>query len=323
MNSQHALRFKTLSLIRRFFEQRGFTDVLTPPAVQNPGMEVHLHPFQLASALDKKLHPLYLHTSPEFKMKELLADGFENIFTLTYCFRDEPQSTLHRPQFLMLEWYRAGADYNDLAHDTQELVDSLLLDLDQAGFSVDPRLKNCSFVTKTVEEVFVEFTPLNKNDLENAETLTRAIDRSLPEIKALIPEGSPWVYEDLFFLVFLNCIEPKLSLHPKLILKDYPAPLAALSTLKPDNPQVCQRFELYLNGVEIANCFDEETSAETIKERFFNQGIQKKQAYNYELPKAHEFFATMNKGIPKSSGIALGVERLAGALTNTEPPFWS
>src|SRR4051812_919411 len=95
-------QFELIQLIRNYFGQQGFLDVLTPPAVENPGMEVHIHPFQLHSVAKNNLKPLYLHTSPEFCMKELLTrteEGLEKIFTLSYCFRDEPESPIHRSQF--------------------------------------------------------------------------------------------------------------------------------------------------------------------------------------------------------------------------------
>ena len=102
-------QFELTQLIRNYFGQQGFLDVLTPPAVENPGMEVHIHPFQIHSVFHKKLNSVYLHTSPEFCMKELLTkedENLHNIFTISYCFRDEPSSPIHRSQFLMLEWYR-------------------------------------------------------------------------------------------------------------------------------------------------------------------------------------------------------------------------
>ena len=105
-------QFELIQLIRNFFTQQGFLDVMTPPAVENPGMEVHIHPFQLHSVIKNKLVPQYLHTSPEFCLKQLLAspgEKIENIFSLSYCFRDEPNSPIHRNQFIMLEWYRKHA----------------------------------------------------------------------------------------------------------------------------------------------------------------------------------------------------------------------
>src|SRR5688500_2752905 len=113
-------QFEFIQIIRNYFMEQGFLDVLTPPAVENPGMEVHIHPFQLHSVRSQTNVPLYLHTSPEFCMKELLADEKEqldNIFSLSYCFRDEPDSPIHRSQFIMLEWYRKNERYEKIMQD--------------------------------------------------------------------------------------------------------------------------------------------------------------------------------------------------------------
>ena len=99
--------FHTVAACRHFFQERDYIETPTPPIVENPGMEAHLHPFQVKSVHQNKELPLYLHTSPEFQMKELLSEGMEKIYHLGYCFRDEPSSATHRHQFLMLEWYQA------------------------------------------------------------------------------------------------------------------------------------------------------------------------------------------------------------------------
>src|SRR5687767_3032706 len=117
MNAKRLASFHLQQAIRDFFLERGFMDVLTPPMVPNPGMETHIHPFRVWSERGRAPTPFYLHTSPEFCMKELLSEGMERIFTLSYCFRDEPSSPIHRPQFLMLEWYRANARYETIMDD--------------------------------------------------------------------------------------------------------------------------------------------------------------------------------------------------------------
>src|SRR4051812_37719705 len=112
-------QFELIQLIRNYFGQQGFLDVLTPPMVENPGMEVHIHPYQIKSTRTNRDLPLYLHTSPEFALKQLLAadEGFDKIFSLGYCFRDEPSSPIHRSQFMMLEWYRKHERYEKIMED--------------------------------------------------------------------------------------------------------------------------------------------------------------------------------------------------------------
>jgi lysyl-tRNA synthetase class 2 len=131
--------------IRAFFENDGFIDIITPPMVENPGMETHIHPFQVAHAKSATLSNLYLHTSPEFHMKELISRGFEKIFTLSYAFRDEPNSDNHRPQFLMLEWYRKNAHYTKIMDDCEGLFKFSLDYLNDKNISIDQSFKNYKF----------------------------------------------------------------------------------------------------------------------------------------------------------------------------------
>lgn len=307
---QHRLLdlFEMIKKIRLFFEARSFVDVLTPAAVENPGMETHLHPFQLYSVHQKKLRDLYLHTSPEFAMKKLLAEGMEKIFTLSYCFRDEPESATHRPQFLMLEWYRKDEPYEKIMEDVEQLIEFC---------SSSPQ----KVVRKTVAQVFQEILEVDLFTLLEKASLVDYLKNQHSDL-ALEESFSSWSWDDCYFFLFLNKIEPELKRYPYLILYEFPAQLAALSKISAHNPLVCQRFELYIDGVEIANCFHEETQASVIAERFSEQALEKKRLYHYQLPEAREFRTVMENGYPPSSGIALGVERFAMALTKRDDLFW-
>jgi elongation factor P--(R)-beta-lysine ligase len=243
MSNDHHLRFDCIQLIRNFFVARQYRDVLTPPIVENPGMEVHLHPLSIYSEYKKEKVQGYLHTSPEFLMKELLRASFEKIFTINYCFRDEPSSSTHRRQFIMLEWYRTGSRLQDFIDETINLVDTVSSELDKLGYTIDGSIKDASFTVKTVQEVFLEHLNLAILDHLEADSLKDWIKKHRPQLPA--NDHEDWPYEDYFFLLFLNEIEPKLSQYPKLILKDYPAPLAALSRIKEGDPRACLRFELF------------------------------------------------------------------------------
>ena len=129
-------------------------------------------------------------------------------------------------------------------------------------------------------------------------------------------------WDDYYFLLFLNKIEPKLAKIPYILIKEFPAPLAALSTLKSSDNRVAERFEVYLSGIEICNCFNELTSYQEQIHRFQKQAKLKKDLYQYELPWPKRFLKTLELGLPKSSGIALGVERLYLALSKTQSPFF-
>lgn len=303
--------------IRSFFEQNSFMEVFAPPAVPNPGMEVHIHPFQLFSKSKNELSQLYLHTSPEFYMKWILSQGLEKIFNLSYCFRDEPKSPIHRNQFIMLEWYRANERYEKIIADVEELIKFSLTQFQNNG--IETKVKNLQPVKMTVSEVFKKYLDidilnfLEKNDLKNL------IKSKFPSVP-LPKEECSW--DDYFFLLFLNLIEPEFTKIPFLILTEYPFHLRALSTLKKDDPRVCERFEVYINGIEIANCFNELTDLEEQKKLFKQQKVEKKNLYNYELTEAKVLYRALEKGLPKSSGIALGVERLIMSLTKLNCVFF-
>jgi len=298
------LKFKGIQLIRNWFSNEDFLDVMTPTIVQCPGIEPHLHPFTVTGEHFNG----QLQTSPEFHMKELLSFGLEKIFTITYSFRDEPISETHRPQFLMLEWYRANEHYEKIKDDTKSLVNFLIDQL--------PSLKsNLSgdFYEWTIKEAFLKFTRIDLEKFKDKEKLYKKIKEDFSELP--LPKIEEVTWDDLFFILFLNIIEPELKNYPKVILKEYPASQAALSTLKKDDPSVCERFEIYLNGVEIGNCFNELTNLEIQKQRYIEARKERLDLYKKEIPEPKVLFDALERGIPKSAGIAVGVERLLNAIT--------
>lgn len=306
-------QFELIQSIRNYFGEQGFLDVLTPPAVENPGMEVHIHPFQLHSVHSNKLNPLYLHTSPEFCMKELLAEGFEKIFSLSYCFRDEPESPIHRSQFLMLEWYRKNERYESIMKDVEGLIAYVT-----THAKIPLRIKNPVMVKKTMQELILEelkIDILNYLDVPSIKELLK----QFPDVP--VPNAD-LEWDDYFFLLYLNKIEPVITKYPVLMITEFPAPLSALSTLKKSDPRVCERFEVYINGIELCNCFNELTDATEQRKRFSAQNELKKKLYKYQLPEPKKFYATMDQGLPPSAGIALGVERLLHSLFDIENPFY-
>lgn len=311
-------QFELIQIIRNYFQGQGFLDVLTPPAVENPGMEVHIHPFQLHSVNKEELRPLYLHTSPEFCMKELLAsdEGFDKIFSLSYCFRDEPDSPIHRSQFLMIEWYRKNERYESIMQDIEGLIAYVIEEGKKRNFP--QRLKDQKLIKKTMQELFLEelqIDILNYLDIPSIKNLLKNYsDVPVPNIEL--------EWDDYFFLLYLNRIEPALIKYPLLMITEFPAPLSALSTLKASDPRVCERFEMYINGIELCNCFNELTDANEQRRRFKIQNELKQKIYHYQLPEPQSFYQTMQKGLPPSAGIALGVERLLHSLFDIENPFF-
>lgn len=305
---RHAAIFKFIQEIRDFFTNKGFVDVLTPPMVQNPGMEVHIHPFKVSSLRNKE-NPWYLHTSPEFHMKELLSLGLGNIFTINYCFRDEPESPHHRPQFLMLEWYRQDDYYTSIMKDCEDLLTALAPN------------ESIKVERKTVQELFLEILNIDILNYLEIDLIKELIKNNFKDVPLPV-NGEALNWDDYYFLLFLNKVEPELKNYPYLILDEFPFPLAALSTQKSSDPRVCERFELYINGIEIGNCFNELTKFDEQEERFLKQGQMKKDLYGIELPKPEILLNSLRRGLPPSSGIAIGIERLFSALFHKENPFW-
>ncbi len=310
----HPLKVQNILIqaIREFFLERDFVEITVPPVVTNPGMETHIHPFQLYSAKNQTALSTYLHTSPEFYMKRVLSEGIEKIFTIGHSFREEPQSPIHRQQFIMLEWYRANSNYLQIMQELEDLFHSCYNKLQLSQLPLDSTLENRTFQRMTIQELFKEIVDLDILQLLETEQLRKVIQSRFPQIPS--PKTGGW--DDYFFLLFLNCIEPKLKEYPLLLLYEYPHHLSALSTIKKNDPRVCERFELYVNGIEICNAFNELTEIEEQKRRFIQDLKDKKSLYDYTLSEPEVLYQALENGIPPSGGIALGVERLLATLTN-------
>ena len=306
-------QFQLIQAIRNFFLQNNFDDVLTPPAVENPGMETHIHPFQLYSPYTKKNKNLYLHTSPEFLMKELLSkEEFEKIFTISYCFRDEPHSSIHREQFIMLEWYRKNEYYTQIMDDIENLISYLKENLSFL------KQETFNFQRATIQDIFQEFLKVDILNFLETKDLKELIQKDFPDVPLPSVECS---WDDYYFLLFLNKIESKLENIPYLLLYEFPHHLKALSTISKTDPRVCERFEVYMSGIEICNCFNELTIHNEQVNRFKSQAKEKQDLYGYNLEQPARFLHTM-KNYPQSAGVALGVERLLKVLSHVENPFF-
>ncbi|MBW7852501.1 MAG: EF-P lysine aminoacylase GenX [Rhodospirillales bacterium] len=307
-------RAAILAATRRFFAERGFDEVETPALQVSPGLEPHLRAF--ATALHEPFggaaRRLYLHTSPEFAMKKLLAGGLERIFQIARVFRDGERSPTHHPEFTMLEWYRAGAAYTDLMDDCEALLRAAAEAAGAKAFSwrgasADPF---APWRRLTVAEAFAEHAGVD---------LLSAIDDPLAPDPAplaaaarrlgLVPgENDRW--DDVFFRIFLEFIEPNLGRGAPVILYDYPVCMAALSRPKPSDPRLAERFELYVCGLELANAFGELTDPAEQRRRFAADMALKERLYGERYPVDPDFLAALDAGLPASAGIALGLDRL-------------
>ncbi len=250
-------------------------------------------------------------------MKNLLSLGHEKIFTLSYCFRDEPSSSTHRSQFLMLEWYRANERYEKIMDDVISLIEYAHCELKKSQFNVKP-LRPIRKIT--VAEVFQEILNIDILNYQTQNELYQLIKNNFCDIHLGAIEDYQW--DDLYFLLFLNKIESELKSFGNILLYEFPSQLAALSTLKKENSKVCERFEVYIDGIEICNCFNELTDLKEQKKRFKSQSIDKRSLYNYSLCEPQKFYETLKRGLPPSSGIALGVERLLMSLCECDHVFF-
>jgi lysyl-tRNA synthetase class 2 len=267
---------------RSFFEERDYLEVDTPLRLPVLAPEAWIVPESSGS--------LFLQTSPELCMKRLLAGGHQRIFQICPCFRQGERGRLHLPEFQMLEWYCAGADYLALMAECEELlwevadVCGLAGLLERRQLSLDPPWERLS-----VAEAFARYGGMS------------------PE--AALAQG---IYEE----VLVEKIEPHLGLTRPIFLYDYPAALASLARLKPGAPQLAERFELYVSGVELANGFSELTDPAQQRQRFEHEREVIRREGRDPGPMPEKFLQELT-GLETAAGIALGLDRLVMLLTGS------
>ena len=222
----------------------------------------------------------------------------------------------------MLEWYRRNAHYEAIMKDCENLFSYCLNELESKNHNVDQDLKKCKFEKATIQELFLEMLNIDILNFLEINDLKELIEKNFKDVP-LPSLGENLSWDDYYFLLFLNKIEPHLTHYPYLLLYEFPHHLSALSTLKPSDPRVCERFEIYSKGVELCNCFNELTDLKIQKDRFKMQSLEKDTLYHYQLPEPTVLYQAMERGLPRSAGIALGVERFLKVLTNVENPFYN
>jgi lysyl-tRNA synthetase class 2 len=289
--------------IRSFFVDHGFVEIRTPTLVPSPGLEPFLDPFETHWVLGSQRHSLYLPTSPEFHLKKALVQGFEKCFELKECFRNGEKSVHHQPEFLMLEWYRAFNNLDTLVEDLQGLICGL-----QKQFFPNENV----FKIKTIK---MEDLWLQHLDFKLTPQTTLQELQDLAQRLNLDPREDD--FDDLFNLIFLEKLEPRLkeSLEPVIVFH-YPPTQAALARLTSEG--WADRFELYWRGLELANAFHELNDPLEQRRRFHKDQEKKRLLGKEVVPVDEEFLRALEWGMPPSSGIALGVERLFMALLRIE-----
>ncbi|HUW79711.1 MAG TPA: EF-P lysine aminoacylase EpmA [Acidocella sp.] len=281
--------------VRAFFNARGYMEVETPYAVVAPGEEVHLRAVPAGA--------LYLNTSPEFSMKKLLAGGSGPIFQLARVWRDEPWSDTHAPEFTMLEWYSGHASMDLLIAETESLLRAVL-----------PPVVTCRGITTSLarfERITMAAAFARYVGVDVLETVGDA--KALAQAAGVVLRDSE-TWEDLFFRLLLERVEPNLGREHPTFLTHWPVAQAALARRDPEDERVAERFELFCCGMELANAFVELTDAQEQRARFVEDRARRHALYGPDWAMDEEFLAAVAH-LPPCAGIALGFDRLAMLAT--------
>lgn len=316
-------RNRIQATIRGWLASEGFVEV-DPAALQvSPGNEAHLHAFRtVAIGNDGQGVERYLHTSPEFAMKRLLAAGETRIHSFTHVWRNRERGPLHSPEFTMLEWYRVGEPYDRLMADIAAWV-ALAAEgpLRFRDRTCDPALP---FERVSVAEAFAAHAGIDLLATMDAAGEPDAAALAAQMDRAGIARMAGETWSDLFSRVLSEKVEPRLGLGRMTVLDRYPAAEAALARRCPDDPRVAERFEVYACGVELANGFGELTDPVEQRKRFEDEMAIKAQVYGETYPIDEDFLSALAL-MPPAAGCALGFDRLVMLATgapSVEAVMW-
>jgi lysyl-tRNA synthetase class 2 len=310
-------RNRIQAAVRDYFAREDFVEVDTAALQISPGNEAHLHAFATeALTTDGRAAPFYLHTSPEFACKKLLAAGETRISCFANVFRNRERGPLHHPEFTMLEWYRAGESYESLMMDCMRLL-ALAAEtlkakvLTYRGREMDPF---AGIERISVAEAFQRHAGIDLLASVGADGSTDRghLAHELKRAGLRVAEDDQWA--DLFSRVLVEKVEPNLGFGTPTILDEYPVCEAALARPSARDLRVAERFELYACGVELANGFGELTNPEEQRRRFEIEMTEKKRIYGEAYPIDEDFLKALAI-MPEASGIALGFDRLVMLAT--------
>ena len=309
-------RSRVVQLMRRWFDDQGFTEMLTPRLVGLPGQEPYLEPFwtRLRQGSGGQAdRDAALITSPEYAMKRLLAAGLDRIYDLGPCFRNgEPWDGTHDPEFLMIEWYRRDAGLTELMDDTENMIRYVADQIKNAGDGIPDskfQVPISSFRRMTVEEAWRRYAGLELGSLlEDREALSKIAQEKFGQTVA---SQDDW--DDIYFKIFLSAIEDRLGEQPTFLYR-YPASQAALARRSADDPRWAERVELYVGSFELANGFAELCDSKEQRQRFLEER-ELKSGQGKKTWALDERFLSDLPRMGNAAGIAFGVDRLAMLLT--------
>jgi lysyl-tRNA synthetase class 2 len=307
-------RNTALEAARLFFKERDFVEVETSILQRSPGNETHIHAFatELLGVDGAAKDRLYLPTSPEFDCKKLLAAGERKIFTLAKSFRNREEGPLHAPEFIMLEWYRAGSAPDGLIEDCAAFVRSMARAVNSKTLTYKKQSADPFAMPEvlTLADAFARYAQVDLNRLIDTQGYWKREALAYEAKQKNIRFADDDTASDIYTRILVEKIEPKLGAQGRLtFLTRYPMEEAALARPCPDDARFAERFELYACGVELANAFGELTDAGQQRARFNEAMDEKQRIYNESYPIDEDFLSALSH-MPEASGIALGFERL-------------
>ena len=287
----HALRERSryLSLARNFFSERSILEVDCPLITNNASIDAHID----LITVSHQNKTLYLHSSPEYGMKRLIADGIGDIYQLAHVFREGEQSHKHNPEFMMAEWYRMGLSFTGMIDETVEFIQLFLGPI--------------PFKILSYREIFLKYTGIDYVLATNQDLYDYLVSRGITPYKGIEEEGK----DALLNIILGAFIEPLLGENELFVLAYYPSTQASLAKIisLPDE-SVAERFEIYHKGIELANGYHELSHHSEQLSRLLEANVQRKQLGKIELPLDLLFLAALKKGLPDCCGVAVGFDRL-------------
>lgn len=302
-------RARLLSKLRAFFAEKNIFEVQTPILSQAGNTEPSIETFvtQQHETPNHNIQPSFLNTSPEFAMKRLVAAGYGSIYQVTPVFRQDEQGVKHNPEFTLLEWYRVDFDHHALMGEVNSFVRFIAEDL--------LKLERSQFYS--YQDAMIKFADVDPFSANN-ETLKEATIKAGIDVVGMDDSNSDSVRDEWLDLLMCQVVEKNLPKNCPVFIYDYPATQAALSKIRKGSPDVAERFELYINGVELANGFHELSDADEQAERFHQEQLIRKEKGQQGIPADHHLIDALKHGLPDCAGVAIGLERLLMVLTGAK-----